>query len=39
LDLGTHRSKLSNHISYVICAFTYDMVESDIVLLYIQSHV
>jgi hypothetical protein len=30
---------LSNHLSYVICAFTYRMVESDIVLLYIRSHV
>jgi hypothetical protein len=26
-------------LSYVICAFTYRMVESDIVLLYIRSHV
>jgi hypothetical protein len=34
-----NHSKLSNHFSYVICAFTYHMVESDIVLLYIQSHV
>jgi hypothetical protein len=34
-----NHSKLSNHFSYVICAFTYHMIESDIVLLYIQSHV
>jgi hypothetical protein len=34
-----NHGKLSNHFSYVICAFTYHMVESDIVLLYIQSHV
>jgi hypothetical protein len=27
---------LSNHFSYVICAFRYRMVESDIVLLYIR---
>jgi hypothetical protein len=32
-------SKLSKHISYVISAFTYRMVASDIVLLYIRSHV
>jgi hypothetical protein len=32
-------SKLSNHFYYVICAFTYRMVESDIILWYIQSHV
>jgi hypothetical protein len=35
----TNHSKLSNHFSYVICAFTYHMVESNIVLLYIRSHV
>jgi hypothetical protein len=34
-----NHSKLSNHFSYVICAFTYQVVESDIVLLYIWSHV
>jgi hypothetical protein len=34
-DLGN----LSNNFSYVICAFTYHMVESDIVLLYIRSRV
>jgi hypothetical protein len=34
-----NHSKLSNHFSYVICAFTYRMVELDIVLLYIWSHV
>jgi hypothetical protein len=34
-----HQSKLSNHFSYVICAFTYHMVQSDIVLLYIWSRV
>jgi hypothetical protein len=28
---------LSNHLSYVICAFTYRLVESDIGLLYIRS--
>jgi hypothetical protein len=35
----TNQSKLSNHFSYVICAFTYRMVESDIVLRYIWSRV
>jgi hypothetical protein len=34
-----NHSKLYNHFSYVICAFIYRMVESDIVLLYIQSRV
>jgi hypothetical protein len=34
---GNVDGKLSHHFSYVICAFTYHMVESDIVLLYIQS--
>jgi hypothetical protein len=34
-----NHSKLSNHFFYVICAFTYRMVELDIVLLYIRSHV
>jgi hypothetical protein len=34
-----NHSKLSNHFSYSICAFTYRMIESDIVLLYIRSHV
>jgi hypothetical protein len=34
----TYHSKLSNHFSYVICAFTYRMVESDVLLLYIWSH-
>jgi hypothetical protein len=30
---------LSNHFSYVICAFTDRMVESEVVLLYIRSRV
>jgi hypothetical protein len=34
-----NHSKLSNHFSYLICAFTYRMVESNIVLLYIRSRV
>jgi hypothetical protein len=34
-----NHSKLSNHFSYVICAFTYHMVESDILLLYIRFRV
>jgi hypothetical protein len=36
---GCYNSKLSNHFSYVICTFTYCMVESDIVVLYIRSGV
>jgi hypothetical protein len=35
----SYRSKISNHFSYVLCAFTYHVVELDIVLLYIWSHV
>jgi hypothetical protein len=35
----TYHSKLSNHFCYVLCAFTYRMVASDIALLYIQSRV
>jgi hypothetical protein len=38
-DLGNLPIKLSNHFSYVICAFTYRMVESNIILLYILSRV
>jgi hypothetical protein len=34
-----NHSRLSNLFSYVICAFTYHMGESDIVLLYIRSRV
>jgi hypothetical protein len=34
-----YHSKLSNHFPYVICAFTYRMVELNIILLYIRSHV
>jgi hypothetical protein len=34
-----NHSKLSDPFSYVICAFTYCMVELDILLLYIQSWV
>jgi hypothetical protein len=37
--IRTVNSKLSNHFSYVICACTYHMIESDIVLLYIRSRV
>jgi hypothetical protein len=36
---GYDNSKLSNHFSYVICAFIYRMVELDIVLSYIRSRV